>query len=235
LAATPAFWRWLIYAPGFYILDLSNPSAPARLFRHPRATWACVSLDGRWVASCTHNGDGIKVWDVATGKSVCDLAQDNHAATLSLSPDGKSLVTATSSEFAIWDVGSWTLRRRIPREQSFNTGSAVFSRDGKVLALTLAPSTVDLLDSADGRHLARLQALDTGWLSLIGFTPDGGQLCAYGAWDTCVWDLREIGARLREIGLGWELGPPGPPSPLPPPARVEYVGVEADQSKDGQK
>src|SRR5262249_26473016 len=61
--------------------------------------------------------------------------------------------------------------------------------------------------------------------NLIGFSPGGGQLAAYGLWDTCVWDLGRIGQRLREIGLDWDL-PPHPPAPDPEAAPSVPVDVD---------
>jgi tetratricopeptide (TPR) repeat protein len=72
-----------------------------------------------------------------------------------------------------------------------------------------------------------LEAPDAGWLSLVGFSPDGSQLAASSIWDTCVWDLRLIGQQLGEIGLAWELPSYGPAPPDPEPVRfVDATGYD---------
>jgi len=209
-----------LYA-GCHILDLHDPTLRERLVHHHRAVWAAMSPDGRCVVSSTQDGSGIKVWEAATGREVRDLAPNSGPAAVTLSRDGRWLATATSTEYAIWAVDSWKQVLRIPREQSFDVGSAAFSHDGNLLAVTLAPSTVDVIDRKTGRQLARLQSLENSWLSLVGFSPDGSQLVASGIWETCVWDLRRIGEKLREVRLDWDLPPFGPAPPEPDPVRVE--------------
>jgi serine/threonine protein kinase/WD40 repeat protein len=209
-----------LYA-GCHILDLSETAPRERLVRHPRAVWAVMTPDGQWVVTSTQNGSGIKVWEAESGREVRDLAPGSGPAAITLSHDGQLLATATNIEYAVWKVGTWDQVLRIPREQSFEVGSAAFSPIGNLLAVTLAPSTVDLIDPQTGRQLARLRALENGWLSLVGFSPDGSQLAASGIWDSCVWDLRRIGERLHEIQLDWDLPSFGPASQMPDPVRVE--------------
>jgi serine/threonine protein kinase/WD40 repeat protein len=206
------------WGSGGRVVDLRNPNGDARSFRHPRADWAAVSPDGRWVATSTHHGFGNKVWEVATGTDR-DLIPDNRAATFTFSPDGRWLVTATSTEFGIRAVGSWELTRQIRRDQGVDSpGRAAFTRDGRVLAITVTPSVVQLLDPATGRHLARLQAPDTDEISVLVFSPDGGRLVACSRIGNArVWDLRGLRERLREVGLDWD-------PPAAEPARADIAG-----------
>jgi tetratricopeptide (TPR) repeat protein len=132
-------------------------------------------------------------------------------------------------------VGTWVsdADRRIDQERS---GSAfhppVFTADGRLMALGIAPDQVRLAEAATGRELARLTTLQPIIPTPLVFSPDGTKLIAGTTLKTAlVWDLRRIRDQLAPMGLDWE-APPYPsepaasevPGPLPPPLPVRVVG-----------
>ena len=108
---------------------------------------------GQWVAAGNHGGFGVRVWDAHTGKVLHHLIPDAQAADIAFSPDGRLLVTASATAFDIWETDSWKLARHLGREQgSENPGTAAFTPDGKVLAITLSPSVVQWLPPRTAPH-----------------------------------------------------------------------------------
>jgi serine/threonine protein kinase/WD40 repeat protein len=215
---------------GGRVLSLEKTEANKALeLNHQNAVCAATSPNGEWVATGTHEGFGVKVWDARSGELLRDLNTDKltptTTTTVTVSPDGRWLVTGTSAAFDIWKAGSWELAHHIRREPGGVTvGSAAFSPDSKILAIAFSGSVVRLIDVATNRPLARLQPPDADTIAWLAFSPDGSQLAvATGADVIRLWDLRSIRERLKEIGLDWDL-PPYPPSPSPgvvQPMRVE--------------
>ena len=171
------------------ILDLRGRDPPMTLTGHPHLERLDLSPDRRWVATGTWQGNGVKVWDLNRGTLARDLAVEGSADVL-FSPDGRSLVTASGDEYAIWDVGSWTPRLQLPRIQAIGLpGQAAFSPDGHVLAITTTRSLVQLVDAESGRELATLEPPEPKNISVIRFSPDGRS-------------ARRCARRRRHPGLG---------------------------------
>src|SRR5262249_10740251 len=150
-------------------------------------------------------------------------------ATVTFSPDSRWLMAGNGTAFAVWDVVSGKLVRDIRRGGDADTGGA-FSPDGKLLAVALGLSEVELIDPATWRPVAPLLGPEP---SIRGagppaFSPDGGHLAVHTAAGTLrVWDLRRIRERLRELGLDWHL----PAYPPRPHAGAKPMRVEVDPSE----
>jgi hypothetical protein len=96
-----------------------------------------------------------------------------------------------------------------------------------LLALEDAPGVVRLVLPDSGREIARLTAAEPTRLVPKCFTPDGAELITVGneSWELHVFDLREIRAGLKAIGLDWdqEEYPPAPAEPAEP-LHVRVIG-----------
>jgi serine/threonine protein kinase/WD40 repeat protein/Tfp pilus assembly protein PilF len=216
---------------GGLIVSLDSPLDQARRFAHVNAAFVATSPDGRWVASGTWNGFGVKVWHAGSGQLARDLLPAAPIASVAFSPDGRWLVTSTEDEFRLWEAGSWRPVRQISRRRGGGIpGCMAFSADGKVLALSPARDLVQLEDPATGRLFARLQAPNADPLGWLGFTPDGSQLAVVsrirrGQAFVRVWDLRRVRGRLQALGLDWDLPPYAPrqdaEDPQPTPVQVD--------------
>jgi WD40 repeat protein len=96
---------------------------------------------------------------------------------LSVSPDGASVVSMQQDgSLQVWDLASTQVKQTIhPSETPMR---AVFSPDGKTLAVTSADSiSVTLWDIASGKQTATLQGFETAApVYQVQFSPDGRSL-----------------------------------------------------------
>jgi serine/threonine protein kinase/WD40 repeat protein len=213
---------------GGRVLDLEqNPTGKTLALSHPNATSAVTSPNGEWVAIGTNNGYGVKIWETRTGELLRHLVPAVRSSYVAVSPDGLTLVIATSAEFQIWRTDTWELERAICRESNGGAaGCAAFSPDGHVLAIALSESVVQLVHPLTGRPLARLEPPEADTVGWLAFNPDGSQLAvATGANIIRLWNLRLIREQLKDIGLDWDL-PPCPPPSLPGDAQPMRVDVD---------
>jgi WD40 repeat protein len=193
------------------ILSLDATPLRGHPFHHPGSTWVATSPDGRWVASGTLNGYGVKIWDTRTGSCEQELLPESRFARVAFSPDGRWLMTGTPEGYDLWEVDTWRPARHIPLEAEGGDLCIAFARDVRVLALLTGRGAVRLIDPDGGREYATLQAPTLDNVSWLRFSPDGSQLVALTGKPgrVQVWDLRLIRAELAALGLDWPL----PPSP----------------------
>jgi RNA polymerase sigma factor (sigma-70 family) len=104
------------------------------------------------------------------------------------SPDGKTLATCDGN-ICLWDTATGRRLREI-ESRVFGNSPALFSPDGKVLAVTENGANIDLFDPATGKLLRRLPGEGRG----CAFSPDGkrfvtssGKGGAVRLWDTADW------------------------------------------------
>ncbi len=191
---------------GGLVLHADHPNQPVRLSPHGDVRYIDVSPDGQWVATGSHNGTKVKIWEARTGQLMQTLPVE-AGSRVAFSPDGQWL--ATSGEGArLWAVGSW-------QEGAPTGGGTVFafSPDGKLLAVETNFGTVRLIDPKTGREYVRLEDPNQDRAHWLRFSPDGTQLVTTNndSQSIHVWDLRAIRRQLAEIGLDWNL----PAYPVP--------------------
>jgi WD40 repeat protein len=200
------------------VLSLERPADRIVLWC-PGIQSVAIHPTGQWVATGTWKGDGVKVWDVRTGKPVVRLSEND--ATVAMSPDGKWLAAGMGKEYRLWEVGSWRPCAVFPRERCGDVPhNAVFSPDSKVLAINPSPGLVRLVDPPTGHELVTRPADNPS-----SFSPDGGQLATTLDNQNQVWDLRLIRQQLAAMGLDWDL-PPYPPAAEPKTASPLTVTVD---------
>ncbi len=204
-----------------------------------RMTSVAVSSDGRWLAAGGWKEAGVRVWDLRRRRLERILTPKEPLGDKSyfagFSPDGRTLVSTVSSDaglcYQFWRMGTWEPGLRIDPER--NGGvlyRPVFTGDGRVMALGIAPDQVLLADAATGRELARLTTLRPVSPAPMVFSPDSTKLIARTNQKTVlVWDLRRIRDQLHSRGLDWEapLYPTAPDSPaaLGPVQQVRAIKV----------
>jgi WD40 repeat protein len=184
------------------VFNPKNPGEKKLLQGHAGVSAVALSPDGRWAATSTQHGVGIKIWDVETGTVVRDFPAGGYAKAC-FSPDGRWLVTNDRAEgFQMRRFGSWESMRRLPRE---DPDHFVFAEDGKMLALSHSRFLVDLLDPVTGEELATWPVSNGLPISGLCFSPDGNQLAVscYQHHIIQVWELGAIRRRLADMKLNW--------------------------------
>jgi WD40 repeat protein len=182
------------------VLDLETSAEVAR-FRHQALARLSLSLDGRWLATSTWKGKGIKVWDVTRRALACEW--DSPTARVAFSPDGRWLATsAENQDYRLWHVGSWRPGPVVPVLARTNNPVA-FSERPMLLALG-QDSSVELVDPSGGREVMTLDSA-SGFLdqiSSLSLSPDGRRL-AVGTGDHTIllWDLELVRKELADLGL----------------------------------
>lgn len=126
-------------------------------------------------------------------------------ADLAVSPDARTLATATGNELVLWDSTTWEPRRRMT--SGLHSGvpvPVVFSRDGLLLAVALTRQEIHLLDAHTGDPLAILTPPFPVEHVALAFSADGRHLAARIEGPVIhLWDLHALRSELRAIGLNW--------------------------------
>jgi WD40 repeat protein len=194
-------------------IKLKDPEATIYYGGHANPRFIAVSPCGKFVATGTWHGTGVKVWDAAKGSVVQELPA-RASATVAFSPDGRWLVTSTGEDFQFWDTATWKARHRVLRDRGGDIpGYMAFSPKGDLIAVAHSLSVVKLLDPATGKEIATLEPPNPLNLSWLRFSADGSTLAAAAENFIYLWDLRRIRLRLADMKLDWDL-PAYPAAPL---------------------
>jgi WD40 repeat protein len=200
---------------GAKVIHFDRSNEPVLLRPHEDCRFVAVSRDGKWVATASHWGASVKVWDAASGALAATLPVEG-GSWAEFSPDGRWLATSGGG-CRIWEVGTWDERSAI------GGGPAEFAPDASFLVHDTAFGSLRLVVPETGRELARLEDPNGFGSTRFAFTHDGSALlamCGTGS-SGIAWDLRRIREELASRGLDWELPPYPPPESVQPPIEVE--------------
>ena len=168
--------------------------------------WLLFSPDGKTLVSTGSDG-AVTVWDVAS-RTIRETLRGHSEVVWQpvFSPDGNTLYTASNDGTAIaWDL---TPRRRFPQEFTFSRGGGSpdwpyeypvrFSPDGRLIAVGLKGSGIELRDSSDPVLIEAALGATGGEVASLAFSPDGRTLAAVtGGGVATLWDLRTRSLRRR--------------------------------------
>jgi serine/threonine protein kinase/sugar lactone lactonase YvrE len=168
-----------------YLNSLFNGLGPRTLRGHSvSVNCVCFSRDGRHLASASRDGT-VKVWDAATGREVLSFNEHTDVWSVSFSPDGGRLASASGAfdpgksvpgRVKVWDAARQQMVLSFTGHTNGVT-SVCFSPDGQRLASASRDHTVKVWDAATGRELLSLQG-HTDPVTGLCFSPDGKRLAS---------------------------------------------------------
>jgi serine/threonine protein kinase/WD40 repeat protein len=199
------------------LLDLSNPTNLQSLQGHPGAQFVSLDPSGRWGATGSWKGAGVKVYEVPTGRLIRDLPAKG-TAFVSFSPDGNWLAAADMMAMRLWKTGSWQPGSpQLPGDGVSEINPLAFSPDSRLLAAVHSINEIQILKVPSCEKIATLRAPVVVHLRCLGFSPDGTRLAACDwSGQIDVWDLRLTREELRKMNLDWDLPPFPAASDVPP-------------------
>ncbi len=210
------------------VLDISGAPSIVREFHLTNAVNVALSPDGALAAAGPLHGTEACVWDVESGAAVRRFPHPSSvmSAFVGFSPDGRWFYLSSTLECSLfrtgdWDRPLWILRRAQPL--GYATPFS-FSRDGALLAMTLAKKAIRIVHTATGAEVATLEEPDSSNHVSLRWSPSGRWIAAgLENGELKLWDLLAVRRGLRRAGLDWD-GPPevreAPPVD-PRPLRIE--------------
>lgn len=135
--------------------------------------------------------DEARFWDIAESRVVRRFRKAGTAvANAELSPDGKTLITASEDETAqLWNAATG---EQTPTPMQFrHAGQSrppVFSPDGRFVILTSRPSGVRLFDAATGDPVSPA-LMHPGSVDSVAFSADGKRVLTASGHAGRIWDV----------------------------------------------
>jgi hypothetical protein len=123
---------------GGIVLCKNTPYEQVALKPHVDARYIAVSPDGRRIATGSHAGTEVKIWNAQTGE-LEKVLPIIGTSVVAFSPDGKWLGTSWG-DCRLWSIDDWRLGPVI------GGGSFAFSPDGSILAVEKGNGVVRLVD-----------------------------------------------------------------------------------------
>jgi WD40 repeat protein/uncharacterized protein YjbI with pentapeptide repeats len=175
-----------------------------------RWTWpwgdiAVLSLDGRAALASGSDDGTIRVWDLATGRTLRRLAGHSDFVTslAALSLDGRAALASGAGDgtIRVWDLATGKSVRRLEGHSGPVSSLAGLSLDGRAaLAAGSGDGTIHVWDAATGNTVRRLEGHSLGVWRLAALNLDGRAALASSSGDGAVrvWDLA-TGKTLRRL------------------------------------
>ena len=178
-------------------------ASPIHRMHQLRVACVAVSPDGTRVVSTSLDQGDTHVWDSETGKELKSWPDDS-GNRIAFSPDGRWLAQF-GPRCVIRDAVTWETRRLLTNVPA-NAGSAdaVFSADGKQMAIIMADREVHLLRVPSFEAFAVLDAPSGVRLHRLAWSADGQWLAALGAQNEVqLWNLRALREGLKQLKADW--------------------------------
>jgi WD40 repeat protein len=144
--------------------------------------------DGRTLAMAP-DGGRPRLWELATGKELCQLAGSTEQARPVYAPDGRTIAAVGQEDtMRLWDVDTGEELRRW-KQPLPSLDWLALSPDARLLAGASADGAVCLWETTTGQERCRFPG-HRGEILVLAFAPDGRTL-ASGSVDTTIliWDV----------------------------------------------
>jgi WD40 repeat protein len=181
--------------------DLRNFKEVRQVRAHPGACYSLhITPDGKTLAS--GGGDGIRLWDAATGQEFPAPALNRQPAlAVAFSPDGRLLASGNQKSVRLWEVATGK-EALVLGGSTGEVAFLTFSNDGRTLYSSSYDNKVRVWDARTGKPVRELSA-HSNWVWGIALSPDEKALasCSYDG-RVLLWDLTGVarptpkGARL---------------------------------------
>ena len=153
------------------------------------------SHDSRLVASAGDDGV-IRFWDPDGGGAIGEPLEANQGPVtcVAFSPDGKRLLSCSSSGLRLWNLETRKLIRVSKEAAHIQVRDAAYNPDGTRIA-SADSSSVRLWDAETGEQIGAPLAAHSGQVTSVSFSPDGKYI-ASAADDNAVrlWEVKGIAA-----------------------------------------
>jgi WD40 repeat protein/DNA-binding SARP family transcriptional activator len=136
-----------------------------------------------------------RVWDVRTGRLVFETNGLSAGVVLRFAPNGRYLVTPTSSGTAeIWEIKTHRLVRTL-KGHSGQVAAVAYSPDGRLVATGGTDGTARIWNARNGSELFVLRGHDAT-VDAVNFTPDSRRLATASEDGTVrIWNITPEGSR----------------------------------------
>ena len=174
---------------GITLWDMASRTVISKLAQGLWTTSLKFSPDDAMLASGHLDGE-FRLWDMATRTELAmiDAHDHSHISSLSFSPDGTTLVSATPDYLDVvklWDIAS----RKSIADTWWGEAPAIFSPNGQMLAFRSEINRIRLWDVAAWTELAVLNGHESTVIDL-SFSPDGSLLASASYDGTArLWDV----------------------------------------------
>jgi WD40 repeat protein len=160
--------------------------------------------DGKCLVACD-DGKAVRFLDAATGMESRRIEPPGDVFSFTLSPDGKTLVTAAARRggLRLWDAATGKELRRLTEEAG--TVAIAFSRDGKTFAALAGNTGMRLWDTATWKETRGLPGKEAGLNEFLVILRDGKTLITGDRHTIRWWDIG-TGQVVRRLDKGLARG-----------------------------